>query len=532
MTETRRGDKTLAMSPKGEAREAGDSGAPVSGFTHREIVAVLWGVLLGMMMAALDSTIVTTALPRIATDLDGFLHLSWVVTAYLLTNTAAAPIYGKLSDLYGRRRLLQFAIVVFVLASVACGLAQTMGMLIAARAVQGIGGGGLFSLGQAAIADVVSARERGRYQAYITGIWGFASIAGPLVGGLCVDYLNWRWAFWINLPVGAVAFVLCDRSLRRIAVRREQRSIDFLGAALMMPGVTAWMLVTAWGGTTFPWTSPTILGLGAIGLLFLLAFALQELRAREALLPPRLFANRNVRTVIIAQFLIAATLLSIAMLLPVYLQLVIGYSASASGAFVVPLIGSQMIGSIATGRYMRHTGRYKRSPQIGYAGIICSFLLFSTMTATTPAWLIVLYFMLNGVSVGLCMSPLTVAGQNSSDFRDLGAFSGTSSFFRSLGGSFGTALLWSVLVITFGHTLAYSNLGLGPEVLRGGPEALASLPAATRAAVLPGLIHSFSIAFLIAASIAVLGLITISFLEEIPLRLTPGQSPVQRAEPD
>src|SRR5215469_5746305 len=226
------------MAPKGTdittfASSAGTPEVSSMGFTHREILSVLYGVLLGMMMAALDSTIVTTALPRIATDLDGFLHLSWVVTAYLLTNTAAAPIYGKLSDLYGRRRLLQFAIVVFTLGSAACGLAQNMGMLIAARVCQGIGGGGLFSLGQAAIADVVSARERGRYQGYITGIWGFASIAGPLVGGLCVDYLTWRWAFWINLPIGAVAFVLCDRALRRIPVRREQRSIDFLGALLM-----------------------------------------------------------------------------------------------------------------------------------------------------------------------------------------------------------------------------------------------------------------------------------------------------------
>jgi EmrB/QacA subfamily drug resistance transporter len=516
------------MSPEGQAKEPVES-VPSGGFTHREIVSVLYGVLLGMMMAALDSTIVTTALPRIATDLDGFLHLSWVVTAYLLTNTAAAPIYGKLSDLYGRRRLLQFAIVVFTLSSAACGLAENMGMLIAARAFQGLGGGGLFSLGQAAIADVVSARERGRYQGYITGIWGLASIAGPLVGGLCVDYLNWRWAFWINLPVGVIAFILCDRSLKRIAVRRERRPIDFLGAVLMMPGVTAWMLVTAWGGTTYAWTSPTILALGAIGLLFLLAFALQELRAREALLPPRLFANRNILTVLIAQFLIAATLLSTAMLLPVFLQLVVGYSAAISGTFMIPLIGSQMIGSIATGYRMRRTGRYKLSPQIGFALIVVSFLLYATLTPTTPAWQIALYFMLNGAAVGLCMSPLTVAGQNASESRDLGAFSGTSSFFRSLGGSFGTALLWSMLVLSFSRVLADSNLGFGTEVLRGGPAALAALPPAMRDAVLPGLAHAFAMTFLIAAAIAAAGLIAISFLEEIPLRLTAGQAPVPQA---
>ncbi len=513
------------MSPKGTDAASVDA-VERGGFTHREILSVLFGVLLGMMMAALDATIVTTALPRIATDLHGFLHLSWVVTAYLLTNTAAAPIYGKLSDLYGRRRLLLFAIVIFTVSSAACGLAQSMGMLIAARACQGIGGAGLFSLGQAAIADVVSARERGRYQAYITGVWGFASISGPLIGGLCVDYLTWRWAFWINLPVGVAAFVFCGWALRRIPVKRERRRIDFLGASLMMPGVTALMLVAAWGGTEFPWTSPMIIGLGAAGVLLLIAFALQELRAREALLPPRLFVNRNVRTILLAQFLIAATLLSMAMLLPVFLQLVAGYSASSSGAFMIPLIATQMISSIATGNHMRRTGRYKLSPQLGFAGLILAYLLYSTMKATTSVDWIVVYFMLNGVSLGLCMAPMTVAGQNAAEFRDLGAFTGMSGFFRSLGGSFGTALLWSALVAVFGAALATSRLGLGPEVLRGGPTALASLPAVTRAAVLPDLTHGFSVAFMLAAGIAALGFVTVSFLQEIPLRTTPGKAPV------
>ncbi len=511
------------MNPKDS--EAVSAGEPGGTFTHREILGVLWGVLLGMTMAALDSTIVTTALPRIATDLDGFLHLSWVVTAYLLTSTAAAPIYGKLSDLYGRRRLLQFAIVVFTLASIACGLAQTMGMLIAARVFQGIGGGGLFSLGQAAIADVVSARERGRYQAYITGIWGAASICGPLIGGLCVDYLTWRWGFWINLPVGIIAFTLVARALKRIPVRRVNRSIDFLGAALMVPGVTAWMLVCAWGGITFPWSSPTILTLTGVGLMFLIAFALQELRARDALLPPRLFINRNVRTVLITQFLIAATLLSTALLLPVFLQLVGGYPAASSGAFMIPLIGSQMVGSIAMGKRMRKTGRYKRPPQIGFIGIALSYGLYATMNATTPAWLIAIYFMINGFSIGLCMSPLTVAGQNAADFRDLGSFSGTSGFFRSLGGSFGTALLWTALVLSFGYFLAGTNLGLGPDVLRGGPDALAALPDATRATVIPGLTHAFALTFLIAGVISLLGFVATCFIDEIPLRTTPGKAP-------
>jgi EmrB/QacA subfamily drug resistance transporter len=517
------------MAPKGTDVGTAAEAVSASGFTHREILSVLWGVLLGMMMAALDSTIVTTALPRIATDLDGFLHLSWVVTAYLLTSTVAAPIYGKLSDLYGRRRLLQFSIAVFMLSSAACGLAQNMAMLIAARACQGIGGGGLFSLGQAAIADVVSARERGRYQGYITGIWGMASIAGPLIGGLCTDYLTWRWAFWINLPVGAIAFFFVAWALKRIPVKKERRKIDFLGVALMVPGVAAWMLVCAWGGVTYPWSSPMILGLGGVGLCFLLAFALQELRAREALLPPRLFVNPNIRTVLITQFLIASTLLSTALLLPVFLQLVAGYTASQSGGFMIPLIGSQMVGSITTGYRMRATGRYKRSPQAGFIGIMISFILYATMTATTPYWLIAIYFMVNGIAVGLCMSPMTVAGQNAADFRDLGAFTGTSGFFRSLGGSFGTALLWTALVLAFGHFLAGAPLGIGPEVLRGGPGALADLPPDVRATILPDLTHAFAITFGIAAAIAFLGFVAISFLEEVPLKTVAGKAPAERA---
>jgi len=229
--------------------------------------------------------------------------------------------------------------------------------------------------------------------------------------------------------------------------------------------------------------------------------------------------------ILIAQFLIAATLLSTAMLLPVFLQLVVGYSAAASGAFMIPLIASQMVGSIATGYRMRRTGRYKRSPQIGFVILALAFVLYATMNATTPDWLIVIYFMISGVALGLCMAPMTVGGQNAAEFRDLGAFTGTSGFFRSLGGSFGTALLWSVLVFVFAAALAGDNLGFGPEVLRGGPAALAALPEAARDAILPSLTHAFAIAFMLAAAIAALGLVAVSFVDEIPLRTTPGTAP-------
>jgi len=272
-----------------------------------------------------------------------------------------------------------------------------------------------------------------------------------------------------------------------------------------------------------------ILGLTGVGLCLLIAFALQELRAREALVPPRLLVNRNIRTVLITQFIIASTLLSTALLVPVFLQLVAGYSASESGLFMIPLIGSQMAGSITTGYRMRATGRYKRSPQIGFLGIMVSFILYATMTATTPFWLIALYFMLNGIAVGLCMSPMTVAGQNAADFRDLGAFTGTSGFFRSLGGSFGTALLWTALVLAFGYFLADGHLGFGPEVLRGGPQALADLPADIRATIIPDLTHAFAVTFGIAAVISFIGFVSICSLEEVPLKTIAGKAPAQEA---
>jgi EmrB/QacA subfamily drug resistance transporter len=494
--------------------------------SHREILGVLSGILLGMLLAALDQTVVTTALPAMATDLHGLQHLSWIVTAYLLTTTAATPIYGKLSDLYGRRLMLQIAIAVFVLASAACALAQDMGQLIAARAVQGIGGGGLISMAHATMADIVSARERGRYQGYLSGVWGVASVAGPLVGGLSVEYLSWRWAFWINIPIGIVGFVLCTRALRRLTVRRRPQRIDFLGAGLMMPAVTALLLVAAWGGTEMPWNSLPIIGLSVVGLLLLAAFGLQELRAPDALIPPRLFINKVIRVSIAINFLIAITLFATIMLLPVFLQLVVGVSAGDSGILLIPLIGAQVVGSFATGQLMRTTGHYKRYPLLGFAGITLSFVLLSTMDAGTPELLAAAYMALNGVASGMSMPPLMVAAQNAAELRDLGVATAAVGFFRSLGGSFGAAILWSVLLFTLGQHLVAAGAGdpaLGTGLLRGGVAGIAQMSAASRAMLLPALAHSFSFVFRILAVVGAAGFVATAFLQEVPLRTTAGQ---------
>ncbi len=505
--------------------------APEVAFTHREVLRILSGVLLCMLMAALDQTVLATALPAIAADFNGVPHLSWVITAYLLLSTGATLVFGKLSDLYGRRLLLEISIGVFVVASLACAMSQSMGSLIAARALQGIGGGGLYSMSQATIADVVSARERGRYQAYITSTFGAASIAGPLIGGFCVQYLTWRWAFWINIPIGILGFCLSHRALARVIVRRQRRPIDFLGVALIMPGVTALMLVTAWGGSELPWTSPAILALGVLGILFIAAFARRELRAPEALLPPRLFASSVFRVATLLNFFISAITVGTFMLLPVFLQLVIGVNAQFSGAMLILPLATQIAASIYTGRRVQRTGRYVPSPRMGFAALVVATLLFATMTETAPIWLIELYMMVNAIGIGFCQAPLWVAVQNSAEMRDIGAVTGSTAFFRALGGAFGAALLWSILLAVLDATVtAEGHPGFGTDLLRGGRAALAALPESVRAILLPAFAHAFGIAFLLAAAISAAGFAATFFLKEIPLRTTTHPGKAQLAD--
>jgi EmrB/QacA subfamily drug resistance transporter len=511
-----------------------DAPPPVA-FTHREVLRILSGVLLCMLMAALDQTVLATALPAIAADFNGVPHLSWVITAYLLFSTASTIMLGKLSDLYGRRRLLEIAIGVFLLASLACAMSQNMSSLIAARALQGIGGGGLYSMSQASIGDVVSARERGRYQAYITSTFGAASIAGPLIGGFCVEYLSWRWAFWINLPIGILAFSLCHRGLAKVVVRRQRRPIDFLGAALIMPGVTALMLVAAWGGSEVPWDSPTIPVLGATGILFIAAFVYRERRAPEALLPPRLFAIRTFRVATLLSFFINAITVGTFMLLPVFFQLVIGVGAEFSGAMLTVPLATQIVASIYAGWRVQRTGRYVWAPRIGFGALTVAAVLFSTMTAIVPIWLVEAFMMVNAVGMGFCQAPLWVAVQNSADLQDMGAVTGSTAFFRALGGAFGAALLWSVLLSVLDATVAaQGHAAFGSNLLHGGRIALSALPADERAVFIPAFGRAFHITFLLAAALAAVAFAATHFLEEIPLRTSThagkAAEPVRRAE--
>jgi EmrB/QacA subfamily drug resistance transporter len=502
-----------------------EAGGPAAAFSHKEVLRILSGVLLCMLMASLDQTVLATALPAIAADFHGVPYLSWCITAYLLASTVATLIFGKLSDLWGRRVLLEASIGIFLLASIACALAPNMAALIAARAVQGIGGGGLYSMAQASIADVVSARERGRYQAYITSAFSTAAIIGPVIGGFCVEYLTWRWAFWINLPLGIPAYLLCHRGLARVIVTRVKRPGDFLGAALLLPGVSALILCLTLGGSELAWSSPEWLGLALAAILFIAAFVWREKRAPEALLPPRLFNSSVFCVASVLNFAINAITVGTFMLLPVYLQFAVGVTADISGAMLIIPFAAQIISSIMTGKRVQRTGRYVPSPRAGFLMLGIAAALFTTMDASTPLWLIELFIVVNGIGNGLCQAPLWVAIQNSAELKDLGAVTGANAFFRALGGAFGASILWSLLLAMLDHTVAgEGHPGFGSALLRDGRAALALLPEDVRAILIPALSHSFGYAFAAAGVMSAAAFAATFFLKEIPLRTVTHQA--------
>jgi EmrB/QacA subfamily drug resistance transporter len=491
--------------------------------THRQILVVFSGLMLGLFLAALDQTIVSTALPTIVGELGGLEHLSWVVTSYLLTSTASAPLYGKISDLYGRKIVFQFSIVVFLLGSVLSGASQSLGQLIGARALQGLGAGGLIVMTLTIIGDILSPRERGRYQGYIGSVFALSSIAGPLAGGLFVDHLSWRWVFYVNLPIGVAALVVTSIVLD-IPFHREKRPVDYTGAALLVAGVTSLLLVTVWGGTEYEWTSATILGLAAAGVLCLALFLLQERRAPEPLLPLRLFKNSVFTITSAAGFIVGLGLFGGIVFLPLFLQVVIGASATNSGLLLLPLMAGVITTSIASGRVITRTGRYKRYPVVGTAMMGVGLLLLSTMNPSTPLPMASLYMLMLGAGVGLVMQVLVVAVQNAVDARDLGVATSLNTFFRSLGGSFGTALFGAIL----SSRLAFHLTRLLPEGIDGhpvtgiaaSPAAVAQLPPEVQGPVIEAFSHSITTVFAAAIPFAVIAFLLAIALPEKPLRDT------------
>ena len=501
---------------------------------HGQILAVMSGLMLGMLLAALDQTIVSVALPTIVGEFGGLDHLSWVVTAYLLTSTASTPLYGKISDLYGRRPVFQFAIVTFLLGSVLCGIAQTMGQLIAFRAVQGLGGGGLMALTFAIIGDVIPPRERGRYQGYFGAVWGLSSVAGPLLGGFFVDGPGWRWIFYINLPLGLVAMVVTSIVLR-IPHERREHVIDYLGAALLVAAVSALLLVTVWGGSEYAWTSPTILGLAGAGLVLVVAFGLWERRAAEPILPPSLFRNPVFSVTTGVGLVVGVAMFGSIVFLPIYLQVVDGVSPTASGLRMLPLMLGILVSSIGSGRAITRIGRYKIFPIIGTGVLSLGMFLLSRLDVDTPAWLSGLYMLVVGLGLGFIMQVLVVAVQNAVDYRDMGVATSASTFFRSMGGSFGVAIFGAILNARLTANLATLLPGGAPgvstEQLTGSPAAILGLPPQVRDAVIEAFVRSLQTVFLTAVPIVLVAFALSWFIQERPLRgagTAPGGTPGQR----
>src|SRR5690242_7445240 len=486
--------------------------------SHDNVLVVFGGLLLVMLLAALDSTIVATALPTIVGEFGGLAHISWVVTAYLLAQTIVTPIYGKLGDLYGRKRVLQVAIVIFLVGSALCGLSQSMSHLIIFRAVQGLGGGGLMVTTQAVVADVVPPRARGRYQGIFGAAFGFASIAGPLVGGYFTTHWTWRWIFYINLPVGIIALVVLAATLPAQS-SFARHTIDYIGAAVLALTLASLVLVTDLGGAEYAWSSPLMIGLIVVAVVSLIAFMLVERRANEPILPLQLFRTRDVWVTSVVGLIVGFALIGSVTYLPVFLQIVKGLSPTESGLRMVPLMGGTLATSILAGQLVSRTGRYKLFPIIGTTIVTISLLLISRMTAQTSTLAGSSYMLLLGLGLGFVMQVLIIAVQNAVDYRELGVATSNAILFRFIGGSLGTALLGAVLATQLQTNV--QRLLPGTSALDSiSPQALAALTPAVRAAYTEAFVESLGTVFVVAAAISFVGLIVALFLPERPLRET------------
>ena len=492
---------------------ATDTAAEIPAYTHQQILRVISGIMLCIFLASLDQTVIIPAVPAMAADLDAFGHLSWIVTAYLLTSTAATPIIGKLSDIWGRRALLLPSLALFIIASLACGFAQSLPQLIVARGVQGLGGAGLMAMAQAAIADVVSPRERGRYQGYMASMWGLSSIAGPIVGGWATDHLSWRWIFWANLPIGLIAMALCDRALR--IVRRQPRAvrIDYAGATLLVAGVTSLLLMLSWGGVELPWSSGPVMGLGALGVAMLAALALQERRAADPILPPRLFANRTFLCGVLIAFFTSLGLFGATFLLPLYFQLVLGFDAESSGLLVMPFLASSVIGAFVGGQLARRIGRTKGLVLAGLLATVAAFAGMTLQASGGALWLVLLPSALLGLGTGITMPSVLMQVQNAADRPDVGAATGSLLFLRSMGGAFGSTIVGSLLVAKFNDGLLQAGLpSVDLGTLRGAGAASGLDPA--RATLADGFQLAFAVCFaLLAVAVGIAAI-----MKDLPLR--------------
>ena len=498
--------------------------------TGRRLWLILGALLLGMLLAALDQTIVSTALPTIVGDLHGGSHLAWVVTAYLLSSTVSTPLWGKLGDQYGRKLFFQAAIVIFVVGSALCGLSQTMTELIAFRALQGLGGGGLMVGAQTIIGDVVSPRDRGRYMGLFGAMFAVATVIGPLIGGLCVDYLSWRWVFYINLPLGIVALFVTGATLPG-HLRRVHHRIDYLGTALLAGSATSLIIFLSLGGISWPWRSASSYLTLVLGIVFAVAFVLVERVAAEPVIPLKLFRIRVFTSASAIGFVMGFAMFGALTFLPLFMQNVKGVSPTVSGLRILPVMVGMLGASVVSGRLVTRWGRYKIFPVVGTALMTLGAYLLSLISASTNSWVLALYMFVFGVGMGLTMQVLVVAVQNAVSYEDLGVATSSATFFRMTGGSFGTAVFGAIYAIVFTHTFAPTLAKVPGSVLRTfnpqtlNPALLDKLKTTAEGLIfftkyIDAVSHAIHVVFLYAVPISFFAFVLSFLLPEVALRKT------------
>jgi EmrB/QacA subfamily drug resistance transporter len=502
----------------------------------RSVRLVLGALLITMMLAMLDNMIIGTAMPTIVGDLGGIEHLSWVVTAYTLATAASTPLWGKLGDLYGRKGAFLTSIVIFLIGSALSGVAQTMGQLIGFRAIQGLGAGGLMVGVMAIIGDLIPPRERGRYQGMIAAVMATAMIGGPSLGGFITDHWGWRWTFYINIPLGAIALAMVTIVLQLPKRARDagRPRIDYLGAALLTYGITAIVLVTTWGGTEYAWGSTTIIGLSVSGVVALVAFLYSQTRAAEPVMPLHIFRNRNFALMSVIGFILGFLMFGGMLYLPLFQQAVQGASATNSGLLLLPMLLAMMVISLVTGRYTSSTGRYKAFPIAGGALLATGIFLLSQMDPGTSRLTSGLFMAVLGAGMGFLMQTTMLVAQNSVDMKDMGVASSTTTLFRTLGMSFGVAIMGAIFANRVEDVMAER----GGAAASGAVEESAQLTADSMAALPPPVREAYELAvssgihgaFLLGAAIGLVALVAALFVKEVPLRGTgPAPAPGDEA---